>query len=1069
MLLFYNASGTLIKVVSDHVYQGSDGATTLYFIAPIPQTAIVNVAFTLPNGDRTAKHLLTLFSGELDGVNDANGNPFYIWAYDLDGNQTAYAGNLATQFFITLSGITRATEAVNIAVEHGVPPLTLPTEGDTYKELIAYVQDLIASFNSVAQSKQDALTETQLAAVNSGIDSEKVAKIGTNETAIEDINEKIPSNATSANKLVDTAQMQAFALPITTKYGANLSLAFNNANGQLTAQLKDQDGNNLGQAQTVEIDLQSPENTINNILALIPPQASASNQLADKNFVNSSISTNTAHFIGTFNSLAELEAYTGTVTNNDYANVIRTVDGQTYYDRYTYNAENEEWEFNFTVNSTSFTAVQWAALNSGITAAKVAEIDQKVNKTTTIAGIDLQDDITSEELKNALDVPQNFIDAGNGSLAQTNLSYNQMIEDFEPNMVAYVSYIGAGVSSPTSEQLIALLNSDKTNPYVAAILGNYTFEQYCQGFLAGTGSIQPGVLNKTAVDALIAQQLSERWGISSLDDLSNFFGAASDGAVGLGFKNKLYSPAAITFGFDNQAGDEGYPSESIGAIATGYNTKSLGNQSIATGFGTKALGNQSFAGGNQTTVEGEQSIAIGSGGECHIDGSTEDEKDFQRKYLTLLERAGGTVTGDGDSRIGLTGITKGSASQIFGHNLYNGSDYTTIIGNYNIADDGSPDTLITGLLNYAENSHRSLLYGYNNEVVNSSGAIAGGESNKITDCYAGLVSGYHNEANAPGQVIMGANNKGSSTKRYQVILGKWNAVSDDALLVVGDGTWEGGRFNLLEIYPDSVMVDGLVGSSKLQAGIGSKASGARTIAVGGNTIATGDEAAAFGTSVTASGASSIAMGRGCTSSGIASVALGYYVNASGQGQVAIGNFNDNVSSNIFEVGNGTDTWHRSNAFEIGQDGVARAYGTPVGNNDLTPKSYVDARVSANPAETGSTDLTKLKVGDTVYNIPSGGSSSNLYLHIVSISESAGSITFSGLTNSSLLINNYNKFEEYYQFLHFSYGNMYNGIVSTSWVDVSTIILNFQYTEQGVQVDSGIPYDLASFSDIVIEL
>lgn len=222
------------------------------------------------------------------------------------------------------------------------------------------------------------------------------------QSAINAINDKIPSAASSENQLVDTAKMEAFALPITTKYGANLSLAFNSANGVLTAQLKDQDGNNLGQAQTVEIDLTSIENTINNILALIPAQASAQNQLADKDFVNSSISTNTAHFIGTFNSVAELEAYSGTITNNDYANIIRTEDGQTYYDRYTYNGNTEEWEFNFTVNSTSFTVVQWAAINSGITASKVAEIDQKVDKTTTIAGIALSANISEQQLSNAL-------------------------------------------------------------------------------------------------------------------------------------------------------------------------------------------------------------------------------------------------------------------------------------------------------------------------------------------------------------------------------------------------------------------------------------------------------------------------------------------------------------------------------------------------------------------------------------------------------------------------------------------------------------------------------------------
>lgn len=370
MLFFYNASGTLIKVVPDHVYQGSDGATTLYFVAPVLPSAMIGVAFNLPNGERSKMHPLMPVQGDdLPGIVDVAGNTYAVWSYALDGYLTAYAGTATAQFFIALNGITRSTQEATFIIEDGVPPIQQPSEPNTWQELYQYIQAAIAG-------KQDALTETQLAAVNSGIDSAKVAKIGTNESAINEINDKIPSTASTANKLVDTAQMQAFALPRTTKYGANLTLAFNSVNGQLTAQLKDQAGNNLGIAQTVTIDLTSLENTINNILALIPSQASAQNQLADKNFVNSSISTNTAYFIGTFNSLAELEAYTGTITNNDYANVIRTVDGQTYYDRYTYNGETQEWEFNFTVNTTSFTAAQWAALNSGITASKVAEINQ---------------------------------------------------------------------------------------------------------------------------------------------------------------------------------------------------------------------------------------------------------------------------------------------------------------------------------------------------------------------------------------------------------------------------------------------------------------------------------------------------------------------------------------------------------------------------------------------------------------------------------------------------------------------------------------------------------------------
>lgn len=117
--------------------------------------------------------------------------------------------------------------------------------------------------------------------------------------------------------------------------------------------------------------------SVSGIEAKIPSQASSSNQLADKNFVNSSIATNTANFIGTFNSVDELEAYSGTVTNNDYAYVIRTdATGNTLYDRYKYTDATTpaSWEYEYTLNNSSFTADQWAAINSHATEASIGQI-----------------------------------------------------------------------------------------------------------------------------------------------------------------------------------------------------------------------------------------------------------------------------------------------------------------------------------------------------------------------------------------------------------------------------------------------------------------------------------------------------------------------------------------------------------------------------------------------------------------------------------------------------------------------------------------------------------------------
>ena len=106
-------------------------------------------------------------------------------------------------------------------------------------------------------------------------------------------------------------------------------------------------------------------------------------------FVNSSIATNTANYIsnsgGPFTSVAQLEAYSGTVTNNDYAFVTGTdSDGNTYYDRYkaTVSGSTVTWSLEYRLNNSSFTAAQWAAINSGITATDVNNLANKMDKQT---------------------------------------------------------------------------------------------------------------------------------------------------------------------------------------------------------------------------------------------------------------------------------------------------------------------------------------------------------------------------------------------------------------------------------------------------------------------------------------------------------------------------------------------------------------------------------------------------------------------------------------------------------------------------------------------------------------
>ena len=113
----------------------------------------------------------------------------------------------------------------------------------------------------------------------------------------------------------------------------------------------------------------------------IPAQASAENQLADKAFVNSSISTATATFRGTFESLEALKA--AEADKNDYAFWVHKDEaGNTCYDKYAY--DGAEWRFKYRLNNSSFTAAQWAALNSGVTADVIAAL-QAADKATAAA------------------------------------------------------------------------------------------------------------------------------------------------------------------------------------------------------------------------------------------------------------------------------------------------------------------------------------------------------------------------------------------------------------------------------------------------------------------------------------------------------------------------------------------------------------------------------------------------------------------------------------------------------------------------------------------------------------
>lgn len=159
-------------------------------------------------------------------------------------------------------------------------------------------------------------------------------------------------------------------------------------------------------AKTSYVDSKDTEikGSIKDISEVIPSQATPSNQLADKAFVNSSINNYAAFYLtknangdafGTYTELTSATKFWNagvekTPTKNDYLVVLQdetktTALGVKPTTRYTYQGEwpTGQFEFQYIVNNTALTQAQVDAINSGITKSIV---DSRVIPSSTKSG-----------------------------------------------------------------------------------------------------------------------------------------------------------------------------------------------------------------------------------------------------------------------------------------------------------------------------------------------------------------------------------------------------------------------------------------------------------------------------------------------------------------------------------------------------------------------------------------------------------------------------------------------------------------------------------------------------------
>lgn len=237
-----------------------------------------------------------------------------------------------------------------------------------------------ADFAAVATAAQGALADSALQSGDNISELNNNAGYITNSalSGYVPISRTVNGKALSANITLSASDVSA--LPSTTTINDLTTTAQQNAlnSGATTT--------NIGQIST-------NTSAISTINGKIPSQASSSNQLADKNFVNSSIQTATANFRGNWATWALVPTnaadypvdYAGstTPTVNDYL-VVRDASGYTgetlegtWRFKYsgTWSTDGKSgWLPEYQVNETPLTAAQLAALNSGATSANIAQI-----------------------------------------------------------------------------------------------------------------------------------------------------------------------------------------------------------------------------------------------------------------------------------------------------------------------------------------------------------------------------------------------------------------------------------------------------------------------------------------------------------------------------------------------------------------------------------------------------------------------------------------------------------------------------------------------------------------------
>lgn len=545
--------------------------------------------------------------------------------------------------------------------------------------------------------------------------STDVGSFTLNQSTDKTINLSIPTQASDINAVPTSRKVnnKALSSDITLSASDVSALSSSTTINDLTTTAQ-QDALNSGATSTNIGQIATNTSDISAIEGLIPVQATTTNQLADKSFVNSSIATNTANFIGTFQSVAELEAYSGTLTNNDYA-FVETTDsaGNTFYDRYKYTTSTTpaSWQFEYELNNSSFTSNQWASINSGITANDVTLIGTAIQPNDNVSA--LTNDagyITSSSLptvnNGTLTIQQNGTDVQTFTANQsTNATANITVPTDTNDLTNGAGYITGIDSTDISTALgYTPYNSSNPNGYITGITS--TDVTTALGYTPYNSSNPSGYIT-----GINSSMVTTALGYTPYDS-SNPNGYTSN--VG-----------TVTSVNNTSPDSNGNVSLTIPTVNNGTLTITQNGTSKGT-FSANQAGNDTISLTDTTynAFTGADSITGGASGLVPAP-SAGDEGKFLKGDGTWDSISGGQST---DVQINGTSITSGGVANILTNSAYNASSNKIATMSDVPSTSGLANTDLSNLSNTGNAKFQApLVSGSNIKTINNTSLLGSGD------------------------------------------------------------------------------------------------------------------------------------------------------------------------------------------------------------------------------------------------------------------------------------------------------------------------------------------------------